>query len=187
MISFINGESMVSVKGNVNTTIASISQLGLSDGSIRVSPEFRHKDLMVDAWGAEMPADVQFKLAAVRITMTLIHFDRTVMDQCIIEGMAGAGGGAVGALARAGLRMGGGNARFAANNHYIGLNIASPISSKPWRFYYAYLAGTPMEFPLGVESSIVTLNWRAVPYTTDPWGGGTGSAGVVLWDHTLDT
>ena len=189
---FINGECLVRVKGNVNTTISSLSELGLSEDPIVVTPDLKHTDLNLDAWGSEVPADVQFKLAAVTVRMKLIHFDRAVLDTCLIESMAGAGNiagaGLIGMLARAGRRMGGGNARFAANNHFIGLNLTSPSeANKPWRFYSAYLTGPPMEMPLGTEKSVVALNWRVIPYTQDPWGGGTGADGVRLWDHSQDT
>ena len=181
---FINGETMVSVKGNVDSAIASLSQLGLADSPIRVRLDFRHMDIQVDAWGGEIPADVQCKLGSAIITMTMVHFDRDVLDGCLRESM---GGVSLGTVARAGIRMGGGNTRFAGDNHYIGLNLASPVSAKVWRFHYCYLTGPPMEFPLGTERSIVALNWRAIPYTTDPWGAGVGAAGASLWDHTADT
>ena len=97
------------------------------------------------------------------------------------------GAASIGALARAGTRLGGGNARLAVGWHYIGLNIQSPIANKPWRFYAAYMTGPPMDHPLGTEKSIITVNWRAIPYAVDPWNSGSGAAGVALWDHDLDT
>lgn len=181
---FINGETMVAVKGNANSGFPGLTHLGLADGPIRVRLDFRHMDIQVDAWGGEIPADVQCKLAAATISMTLVHFDRNVLDDCLGQSM---GGASVGTVSRAGRRMGGGNARFALNNFYIGLNLLSPVGAKPWRFYYTYLTGPPMEFPLGTERSIVALNWRAIPYTTDPWGGGTGSTNAILWDHDTDS
>lgn len=185
---FINGESMVSVKGNVNSNISSLSQLGLSDGPIRVTPDFRHRDVIVDATGPEIPNDIQCFLAAVNINMTLVHFDRSVLDYCMQESLAGMGtNNTVGQMPRAGTLMGNGAARFAAGNRYIGLNILSPVATKPWRFYFAYITGPPMEFPLGTEKSIVTVNWRVIPYSVDPWGGGTGSLNSPLWDHTSDS
>jgi hypothetical protein len=184
---FINGESLVYVKGRADSSIGTLSELGLASGPIVISPVFNHRAINVNAWG-EAPAEMQFMLSEVRVTMTLIHFDRTIMDVCITESMAGAP--AIGQLPRAGARMGNNLARFAAGgalgNHYIGLNIASPVGSKPWRFYYAFLAERPLEMPLGAERSAVITNWRAIPYTQDPWGGGTGAQGAVIWDHTLD-
>lgn len=181
---FVNGETMVSVKGNVNTSIGSITQLGLSDTQIRITPDFRHRDLIVDSFGPEVPVDVQSFLASVAVNMTLVHFDRDVLDTCLRESL---GMSAIGAMPRAGTLLGSGDARFGGANKFIGLNLLSPVGNKPWRFYAAYLVGPPMEFPLGTEKSIVTLNWRCIPYAVDPWGGGTGSLNVLLWDHTLDT
>ena len=64
---FVNGESMVTVRGNSSSSIGSTTQLGLSDGPIRISIEFRHKDIQVDAFGGEIPPDVQWMLAAASI------------------------------------------------------------------------------------------------------------------------
>ncbi len=181
---FINGESMVSVKGNTNTSIALLTQLGLSDGDIKVSLQSSFDDVQVDAWGGKMPMEVQYKLTAANLTMTLVHFDRDVVNACIRESMGGTG--AIGQVGRAGTRLGGGAARFAVNNHFIGLNILSPVGNIPWRFYYAYLADSPLEFPLGTTRSVIQMQWRVIPYTQDPWGGGTGSLNSPLWDHVLD-
>lgn len=184
----INGESLVLVKGRADSAIGSLTQLGLSDADIDVDLEFMHEDIKVDAWG-EAPPELQFFLAAANITMTLVHFDPVVLDVCIAESMAGAP--AVGSTARAGALMGNGLPRFAPGgafgNHFIGLNIASPVAGKPWRFYYAYLARNPVKYPLGTKRTITQLNWRAIPYTVDPWNGGLGATGAVIWDNVLDT
>lgn len=196
---FINAESLVYVKGNTSTNIASLTQFGLPSEPIRVSPQFKHRDIKVNAWG-EAPPEIQFMLAWVDIRMNLVHFDRAIMDTCITECMAGAP--AIGQTPRAGARMGNGLARFQSvgpaqnqSNHFIGLNIASPVGNKPWRFYSAYLV--TWDFPLGAEASDVTMQWRAVPYpvTSTPPGdpaniqGGVilGAQGNIIWDHTLDT
>ena len=120
----------------------------------------------------------------VTVTMNLIHVDRAVLDVCLQEAMGGAA--AVGALVRAGTRLGGNNARFAAGNHFISLNISSPITNKPWRFPYAFMTGPAAQFPLGTEKSVFVIQWRAIPYTQDPWNAGLGSAGAIIWDHTSD-
>jgi hypothetical protein len=91
--------------------------------------------------------------------------------------------------------MGNGAARFAAGNNYIGLNLTSPVANLPYRFWYARLANDPFKAPMGTERQVVSLNWRIIAYSNDPWGGGTaqpntvagtGSLGAVLWDHVLD-
>lgn len=186
---FINGETLVLVKGRADSGIGSLSQLGLATDAIRVRIEFRHEDIMVDAWG-KVPPEIQCMGGWATISMNLIHFDRQVMATCVAESYGG--GTAEGVLVRAGARMGNNGARFAAGlNHYISLNLTSPVGGGgvgvvPWRFYSTYLASPMMEFPLGTEKSIVSLQWRAIPYTTDPYGGGTGALGTVLFDHILD-
>src|SRR5581483_5195340 len=137
----INGETMVYVKGSNASAIASITELGLSEGPITLTLDFRHRDINVDAWGGEIPPEVQVMLAAVNISMPLIHLDRDILDTCIRESMGGAP--AIGQLARAGARMGNNTVRFSAANHYIGLNLASPVGNKPWRFFTSYLTGPP--------------------------------------------
>lgn len=181
---FVNGETMVFVKGAAGSGIASYSQLGLADAPIVISPQDTFLDIKVDAWGAP-PPEVQHMNTTITISMSLIHFDRTVLDYCIQESMGGAA--AVGTLTRAGTRLGNGGARFASNNHFIGLNLASPVAGKPWRFYYTHLAGNPYSFPLGSERSAVNLTWRAVPYISDPWNSGNGAQNVVMYDHVLDS
>lgn len=181
----INGESLVKVKGMTGTAIGSLSELGLSPGPINVTFDFRHRDINVDAWGGEIPADVQGMLAAVNINMPLIHIDYDILNACMRESMCGSS--ATGTLVRAGTRMGGNAARFAAGNHYIGVNILSPIIARPYRFLFSYLTGPPVVIPLGTEKSVFQLNWRVIPYTQDPWGNGSGATGQVLWDNNLDT
>lgn len=181
---FVNGESMVTVRGNSSSSIGSTTQLGLSDGPIRISIEFRHKDIQVDAFGGEIPPDVQWMLAAASISMTLVHYDVNVLQSCIQESMASSS--SEGTMSRAGDLMGGGNPLYSAGNSYIALGILSPVGNIPWRFYASYLTGNPITYPLGTEKSLVQMNWRAIPYAQDPWGGGTGAQGVILYDHGTD-
>jgi hypothetical protein len=196
----IPGESLVFVKGNVVSYISGMLALGLATDQITVSPEFKHTDLVVNACGEGVP-DVQWMLSAVNISMNLIHFDQTVLQECIRLSMGGQGAiaalnaGTDGTMARAGQRLGGGFARFASGNMLIGLNIVSPVQANPYRFHYCYLAGTPVVLPLGVDAQVAQCNWRCIPYCVDPFGSlnatdgttsGTGALGYKLWDHTLD-
>jgi len=186
---FINGESLVLVLGAPATGIGTLQQLGLAVGDVTITPNFKHLDINVDAWG-EAPADVQWMLADVTIAMTLVHFDRTVLDTVLALSMGG-GQSAVGQMARAGRRLGSNTASLVNGNSYIRLNIASPIGQKPWRFFSSYLQGPGMEMPLGTKRSLMQLNWRAVPFTTDPAqvnaGFIFGATNYPLWDHALDT
>ncbi len=179
----ISGAALVRVKGNVNTLIAGIQELGLTQDAIDVTYEFRHMDIQVNAWG-QAPPDLQFMLAWANISMNLVHYDDTILDECIKE--ATGGGAAPGTMPAAGILMGGNAARFAAGNHFVGLNITSPVEGKPYRFLTAYLANNPVRVPIGTEKKVVQLNWRAIPYTTDPWNGGLASTGVSIWDSTPD-
>ncbi len=178
---------MVAVKGRSDSAIPNLTNLGLTNpqGKVRVSLNLRHMDLLVDSWGNEIPVDVQWMLADATITMTLVHFDRTVFDTCQLLSMGNPS--ALGQVARAGNRLGGNSARFSVGNNFISLNISSPVGNKPWRFYTAYLTGNAYEFPLGTERSELSLTWRAIPFSTDPYGGGTGAANTYLWDHVADS
>lgn len=180
---FINGETMVYVKGNTDTPLSGLTELGLASEKITCTPVFKGEDLIVDAWG-DVPVDVQFMLAELRVSMTLVHIDRAVLDIVIRESMAGAS--SIGSLPRAGTRMGGGVPRFVSGNHYLGLNLSSPVGGKPWRFFFAYLFDQ-QEIDMGTKRSFFVLNWRVIPYTIDPYNGGLGALGTQLWDHTLDT
>lgn len=185
---FVNGESLIYVKGRSDSAIGSLQELGLASDPVKITPTFNHMDVNVDAWG-KAPAEVQWMLATVDITFTMVHFDRSILDTCI--GLSMGGRATAGQMGRAGQRMGGNFARFAAGNNFISLNIASPVGSKPWRFFFTYLTNQAFEFPLGTERSLVPMRWRCVPYTTDPAGiaGGVilGAQGYQLYDHTLDT
>jgi len=192
---FINGETMVLVKGNVASAIPTLTQLGLCDSPVRITFNFKYKDINVDSWGnTEVPTDVQCYLTDANIQTQLVHYDQPVLEACMNESLGSAV--TIGTMQRTGTRMGNNAARFSAANSYIGLNLTSPVAGLPWRFWYAYMVGPPITIPLGTERSLTVVNWRAIPYTNDPWGGGTaqpgtaagtGSFGAVLFDRTLDS
>ena len=196
---------MVSVKGRSDSLIPSLTQLGLAESPVRVRLDYEHRDITVDAWGNGVPETQQMNGSA-SIQMTLVHFDQVFLRECVRLSMGAPL--AEGQFGRAGQRMGNNLPRFAPagtvdnngvaqpGNNYIGLNILSPVQGVPWRFWYTYLMSPPYEWPLGAEKSRVTLNWRAIVYTNDPWGGGTaqpttvagtGAQNSILYDHTLDT
>lgn len=216
----INGETLVKVKGNNNAilggpfgTISTLQELGLTDpqGEVRIAPRFVHRDIFTDDYGTEIPAEVLWFLADVNITMTLVQFDLKVLDACISEAMGGGGGTGInvgnfpdgtpafaGALASAGLPMGGGLPVTIAGCHYVSLNILSAELGYPYRFPSSYLADRPEVRKLGTKRSMVELNWRAIPYGGFGVYSRTGTAarnttgevtseGKILWDHTLDT
>lgn len=193
----INGPAMVYVKGT--TTLSATSELGLSDKQITITPNFVHQDIHCDDFGPTIPPDVIWLLADVTIQMTLVHYDPAVLNLCLGCSMANAvGANNEGTVVSAGTIMG------APANNYISLNIASPVGQLPWKFPTAYLTGPPMELPLGSDRTIVTLRWRAIPYTpltvttttegdspsnmvTTTTPNECKSSGAILWTHTLDT
>lgn len=181
---FASGESLVLVKGNPNSGIGSLTQLGLPVQDIIITPSFNYQEVTVDAWG-RVPVDVQWMNAIVSVSMTLSHIDMTVLQQCTRMSMGGAA--AWGQVGRAGTFLGNNAARFANGNNFIGLNIASPVGLLPWCFYYSYLDGPPLSIPIGVGRSLIQLNWRVIPYVQDPWNSGLGSTNALLWGTTLDS
>lgn len=184
---YVNGETMILVKGRSDSSIGTLSQLGLCSEPIRIGINYDHLDIRVDAYG-NSPPEMQFMGAEATVDMTLVHFDNAVLQACVQESMGSTP--AEGQLGHAGSLMGNGLPRFGAGgvngNHFIGLNIQSALGTQPWRFYYAQLAGQPLDFPLGAERSLVRLRWRVVPYSQDPWNNGNGSYGSILYDHVLD-
>lgn len=178
---FINGESLVTVKGPSGSSISSLSTLGVTDSPIHVSPTLHHDDIHTDPTGPSVPPDLQVFGGEAYIRMTMIYFDVAVLDACVALAQAGS---TAGTLARAGILMGGSAARLAAGNNYIGLNISSPVGGRPWRFLTAYLAREPFSWPLGTGRSAVALTWRAIPYVLNPI---SGLAGAVLWDRSADS
>lgn len=196
---YVYGENLVYVKGNGALAAipnqAQLHELGLSSEAIRITPKFNHVDFKCDDF-ADTPPDVFYALAECRVDMTLIHYDPSVLERCMVESMGGGGivasGITISGIMSAGVMapsytpMGGGKDLMTSGNHYIMLNIVpNTIEREPWRFPSSYLADRPLELPLGTERSLVKLSWRAIPYA---YIGSLdnkeiSSSGVVLWDH----
>ena len=180
---------MITVQGPAGSAIANVQQLGLADSPITVSLDFRHSDVQVDAWGRQIPPEVQVMLASATISMNLIHFDRDILDECWRLSMGGPA--AIGQVARAGTRLGNSaTLQTSTTNMFMALGIASPVANKPWRFRSVYLTGTPGQYPLGTEKRVVVLNWRAIVYpgtNGDPWQAGLGANNQILWDYVALT
>ncbi len=194
----INGEVLVRVRGNaiIGTTF---QDLGLCSDSVSITPNFKQMDIAVDAWGGSEgpPPEIQWMLADVDISLTLVHYDDTVLNNCIRQSM---GGRAIGRVARAGTRMGGGFAVGVAGNQFMNLLLTAPIptADRVWYFPATYLTGPPEVYPIGVQRSLVQLKFRAIPFPSnalaDPAGtvtltgtgagNTTGAGGVVLWSNT---
>ena len=210
---YINGESLVVVKGNgalgqsgamaiafpnnflpdPSGNFAATWELGLSSEQVVISPRFVHKDIPVDGFGTTIPPEVLWEIVDCRISMTLIHFDRYVLDSCLAE----SANGEVGAVVNAGEPMGHGVSLMSSGNHYISLNIMSEVLDIPWHFPSAFLTEQPIRLPLGPGASAVLLNWRAIPYKSPvgfalsssgsvPSPIDLGSSGTIIWDHQSD-
>mgnify|MGYP001608992929 FL=1 len=102
----INGETLVKVKGSSSSSISTLSELGLAEKEVTISPRFYHSEMRADDFGPNIPPEVMWMLADVQIAMTLVHFDRAVLEACISESMGGSTFGVF--LAGAGTPMGGG-------------------------------------------------------------------------------
>jgi len=181
---FINGETLVRVRGAVGGPLASVTELGLAEGPIGISMTFHHADIKVDAWGGTEgpPPEVQFMGAEATVNMDLVHVDRNVLDYCIAAAM---GRTVIGTLPSAGTRMGSltNGLRFQSLWKYLAVYLSSPDAGKPWAFLSCYLATPPLELSCGVRRSIFRLNWRVIPYRRDPWNSGSGASGTFLWAH----
>lgn len=188
----INGEALVRVKGNGELAKPESSglspgdartglwELGLADAGITITPRFYHMDVKADDYGPGVPADVRWMLAEATIRMNLIHYDTDILENCIVESMAGGFGGR---MMGAGTSMGGGRPPMSSGCHYISLNILSPVLDQPWRFPTAYLSETPVTRSLGAGATIAECNWRAIPYESPlAWlsGGSLASGGILI-------
>jgi hypothetical protein len=184
---YLNGESMVAIKGRADCPYPSLTNLGLTDSPIQLSIDYRHLLIRVDAYG-DCPPEIQSFGSFAYIAMTLVHFDYDVLMFTVAEAMGSSPG--EGMLGHAGTLMGGGLARFGAGGingwHYVGLNVISATGKPPWRFLNSVLFEQPLSFPLGTERSLVGVRWASIPYSVDPWNGGLGSYGVPIYDHNLD-
>lgn len=182
---YINGETMIYIKGAVDSAYPEVTELGLCEQPIRVSVEYRHLDIQVNAYGHVAP-EKQAMGAMAKVYMSLVHFDPAVLRFLISQSVGGAP--SPGTLGHAGNRMGNGVARYGPGWRYVGMSVVSALTAGdpnivPWTFYCGVLANNPLEWPLGAERSVITATFDILPYSLDPWNGGNGSYGVRLWDH----
>lgn len=183
---YINGEVLVRARGGA--VGAAVANLGLCSDSVVVTPKFNHLDIQVDAWGGKNgpPMDVQWMLAEAQITMTLVHLDAAVLDACLRSSMGGAA--TAGRMVRAGTRLRGNNTIASTANNLIELYLTAPIAgggALPWYFPTVYMTGPPVQWPIGVERSLVQATFRAIPVpviisgVADPYGAGAGAGTAV--------
>ena len=196
----IPGETMVKVLGGghnsgtlifrsgMGMTSYNLVELGLATEEIKITPKFHRREVHIDDYGPEVPAEIMWMLAEVNISMKLIHFDQNILSVCLKNSMGGAtanafpqgiirGGDADGGR-RIGLSWGGGVMKPAGSfmgnykpltysgNYYLTLGLQCeqfPESMRYWRFFATYIDDV-FEYPVGTERSIVELNWRCIPY-----------------------
>lgn len=179
----VHGEAMIYVKGPQGSLIQNLTEFGLAESETRITVTPLFKDVNLNAWG-EAPLDVQRKLAFITCTATMLQYDVAVMAELV---RLATGGTVEGRLGRAGRLMGNGLGRFANGNNYVGFNLAAPQSGRPWRFLYAYLQSPIGDYQEGTNVETVAVTFRGVPYTADPWNGGSGASEYVLYDRSLDS
>ncbi len=209
----VPGETLIAVRGGAHMSggpIGDVSELGLAVEEVRVIPQFSLKDIRVDDFGPDVPAEVMWMLASVRIQATLIHFDSEVLDTMLDETMGGPGFNVVAQdliirrnriLAPGGLLLGGRKPMYASGNHFFSVTLNNTFygSGNPWRFRKCHLMETPVIFPVGTNAQACEINIRAIPYwspvTVSVAGSGEGqstltvlrkeiqSSGAVLWDR----
>lgn len=195
---YINGESMVRVKLPQSSSLNGWNDLGLAEDRIEVGLMIHSEALYVDSYGKRNPIDEQVFGGEAVITMRLIHFDPVVLQECVrltFPAWGTAGSPTEGQLGRAGTTRGQGAAIGSSSNSYITLNISSPVAVLPYNFPTVYLRDDPYTFPVGAEKTVAILKWKALAYSTDPWGvsngssggPGQGSLGAVLYDRTIIT
>lgn len=170
------GDHLTSGSGGSRT------ELGLSFDEIRVIPRYSHKDVHVDDFGPDVPAEVLSMIAEVNVRMTLNHFDNLMLR--IIEAESLGSFNNDGIMPPAGTPLGQNKELFASGCHYMSLELASPQFGEPLTFRTGYLATQPKELPLGTSYSKVMLNWRFIPYRPIPSVGegfNVVSSGAILW------
>ncbi len=191
------GEALVTVFGGAHLSgtplhdevdgMVSGAELGLSLEQIKIIPRFHHKDMHVDDFGPDVPPEVMWNLADIRISMTLVHYDSDILDTCMGESMGGGGfdisSGGMGAyLFGAGALMGNLIAPLASGNFFLGLKIVpNNITNQICYFPTCYLTGQPLEIPLGTQRSAVVLDWRSIPYGY-PVSSGNLQSGSSQWE-----
>jgi hypothetical protein len=178
---YIQGPVLVKVRGTGALAAEeggeeTTHELGLTLGPVRVVPNLVHRDIRVDDFGPDIPAEIMSTLADAQIHMTLVHFDDDVLDKCIANSMGGqyrASGFSDtlvgGVFAGAGSLLGNGKQVGEPGNNFITLILTTTNASAlnvvaPYRFPTAYICANPLDIPLGTERSLVTVRWRAIAY-----------------------
>ncbi len=182
---FTNGETMVYVRGGAHLAEGlggDRTELGLALDDVKVIPRYIHRDVHVDDFGPEVPAEVLSMIAEVNVRMTLSHYDN-LMLRVLQAGSLGSFNND-GTMPPAGTPLGQNKELFSSGCNYFSMELASPQANDPITFRTGYLAMQPVVLPLGTTYSKVDLNWRFIPYKPIPSTGAGGeikSSGAILW------
>lgn len=184
---YVNGPNLIYVKG-----MGALSrdgkpkklELGLTQGPIRIIPNIIHRDVFSDDFGPDVPAEVMSTAADAQVHMTLVHYDESVLHQCIQNSMGNydtiynASTGAdpealddqgldITSLSRAGYfggvgkMLGGGKQRFEAGNLYISLSITAQVYSRQFPEFRE--EPRPYRFP----TAYIAANPMEIPLGTE--------------------
>ena len=186
------GEFIISVSGG---QFSGKQELGLTSDPWRLHPRYVHRDVTTDGFGPVVPVETLWDMADALVSLTLVHYDQGILDQCMRAAMGGGGydagnpggGGAMdGFLGQAGRPMGLGAALGSTENQYTTVYIEPTADGTilPYRFRACYLDGRPLEVPYGSERSLVKLNWRCIPYQPLTAAEISSVNGVPIWDRT---
>jgi hypothetical protein len=174
---YIHGQALVqlaymTVSGST-VTVGEYADLGLTDDSIIIRPNYSHMEIQVDSAGT-IPGDIQIMGTTLNIDMTLVHFEAEKVDEAMRYAMGGQQTGYDFSMAAAGKLLG-------ANNFLYQMRVTSPVKQKPWLFRGCYLTGQPLQWPIGVKRSLVALSWKTFPFLADPYGTGGITNGIPAY------
>lgn len=191
------GEFMVYVFGG-GGRFDEVTELGITSEPVIIRPRYFHHPVLVSDFGKDVPVDVLTMTSYVDVSMTLVHFDYEVLQQCMGLAMGNSiptvgSNNFDGTVASAGTPLGGGGEIGSSKNKFVSVNLLPGLTDLdtlaiPWRFRQCYLNSEPIEIPLGTLHSQVRLNWRCLPYVVptleDGWD--VQSDRVVIFDHEFD-
>lgn len=174
----LSGDTGVTnIAGPQPRSVASTSgilTLGLSHGPIHIVPSWNNVEVFTNEFPqGGPPAELLTSPGEVRVTMNIIHLNRSVLSVALSQalGMNGLTTYPFELMNSTTLQpLGNNQPLYSSGNYFVGmmLDILNPLPNHsfdpPYTFPAAVLTGQPMEFPIGSQASIFRLTWRCVPY-----------------------